>query len=199
MFHYERLLPAIFHTTRRPISNVSSTSILFSRLFKFIIGADDISIVIHEAAFADLSPALATLMRGRMSEGLAGEAKWEDVDRGTFVRFIQFAYTGDYSIPKCSILDPGPEIVEEAPPLNPSGSQLFAVDDWAFGTTFSKKGKASKKNFFDSLKYPLLKTRPNFANAYEPKINDCSSENIGEVLLGHASLYVLADKWESTV
>jgi hypothetical protein len=140
--------------------------------------------VIHEAAFADLSPALATLMRGQMSEGLAGEAKWEDVDRGTFIRFTQFAYTGDYSIPSSFIPDPSPETVEEAHPLNPPESQWLIDDDWSFGTL--KKKKTSKKNFFDSLKYPRFKTRPNY---------DCSSERIGEVLLGHVSLYVLADKW----
>jgi hypothetical protein len=30
-------------------------------------------------------------MRGKMSESLAGEAEWQDVGRGTFIRFTQFA------------------------------------------------------------------------------------------------------------
>jgi hypothetical protein len=41
--------------------------------------------MVHEAAFADQSPELERLMPGEMSEGLAGEAKWEDVDKGTFI------------------------------------------------------------------------------------------------------------------
>jgi hypothetical protein len=38
-----------------------------------------------------------------MAESVAGECRWIDVDKGTFVQFAQFAYTGDYSIPSCSI------------------------------------------------------------------------------------------------
>lgn len=39
-----------------------------------------------------------------MSKNLAGEAKWKDVEKGTFLRFIEFAYTGDYSISQSSIV-----------------------------------------------------------------------------------------------
>ena len=53
---------------------------------------------------ADQSPALDSLMREEMSESLAGEAKWKDVDKGTFLRFIEFAYTEDYSISQSSIV-----------------------------------------------------------------------------------------------
>jgi hypothetical protein len=56
--------------------------------------------VVHEAAFADQSRALRALMQGEISEGSAGQAKWEDVDIKTFVRFAQFVYMGDYSIPR---------------------------------------------------------------------------------------------------
>ena len=50
--------------------------------------------MVHEAAFADQSRALRVLMQGEMSEGSAGQAKWEDVDIKTFVRFTQFVYNG---------------------------------------------------------------------------------------------------------
>lgn len=111
VFH-SGLLPSVHNL----LLTYSSTSILVSRPFKFIVGADEVPIVVHETAFADQSSALPTLMRGMMSESLAGEAKWKDVDIGTFIRFAQFAYTGDYSIPRNNPLDPGQEIVEEAPP-----------------------------------------------------------------------------------
>ena len=58
--------------------------------------------MVHEAVLAEQSPALAALMRGEMAESAAGESRWMDVDKGTFVRFAQFAYTGDYSILKGS-------------------------------------------------------------------------------------------------
>jgi hypothetical protein len=56
--------------------------------------------MVCEAAFADQSQALRAFMQGTMSEGLAGQAKWEDVDLKSFVRFAQFVYMGDYSIPR---------------------------------------------------------------------------------------------------
>lgn len=43
-------------------------------------------------------------MQGEISESRVGEARWGDVDKGTFLRFIQFVYTGDYSVPQ-SIVD----------------------------------------------------------------------------------------------
>jgi hypothetical protein len=39
-------------------------------------------------------------MKGGMAESQAGCAIWTDVSKETFERFTQFAYTGDYSIPK---------------------------------------------------------------------------------------------------
>ena len=36
---------------------------------------------------------------GKFSESTAGCTAWKDVNKETFERFIQFAYTGDYSIP----------------------------------------------------------------------------------------------------
>jgi len=39
-------------------------------------------------------------MKGGMAESQAGCTIWEDVSKETFERFTQFAYTGDYSIPK---------------------------------------------------------------------------------------------------
>jgi hypothetical protein len=40
------------------------------------------------------------LTKGSASEARAGCATWKDVNKETFERFVQFAYTGDYSIPK---------------------------------------------------------------------------------------------------
>lgn len=41
-------------------------------------------------------------MRGEMAESVASESRRIDVDKGTFIRFAQFAYSGDYSISKGS-------------------------------------------------------------------------------------------------
>jgi hypothetical protein len=148
-----------------------------------------------------------------MPESLASEAKWKDVNRGTFVRFTQFAYTGDYSIPQTVVNTsdqrlPQEDIVKEEPlppPIEPE--PIPEVDEWGFGFP-SKKHNKTKNRFgyapapptaalkaFNSLNYPLLKARSNFAKTYEPAIKVGSSENAREILLVHASLYVLAEKW----
>ena len=113
--------------------------------------------MVHETVLAEQFPALAALMRGEMAESVASESRWMDVDKGTFVRTAQFAYTGDYSIPKGSTA----QAVVEAEPLSPpqeprlltgwasawqpSPSAPEPQDEWEFGHTIpSKKGKKSK-------------------------------------------------------
>lgn len=48
---------------------------------------------------------------------------------------------------------------------------------------------------YNSLNYPLLKPQTNFAEACEPAMKVGCSENVREIRLVHASLYVLAKKW----
>jgi hypothetical protein len=81
-----------------------SRRIINSRLFKFTVGEDvdgsPSEFSIHEDAFAQLSKPLKSLAKGNSSEARAGHATWKDVSKETFERFVQYAYTGDYSIPK---------------------------------------------------------------------------------------------------
>ena len=58
-------------------------------------------------------------MRGEMAESEAGESRWIDVDKGTFVRFAQFAYTGDYSTSKGFIAQVVVEAESSWPPQEP--------------------------------------------------------------------------------
>ena len=64
-----------------------SHRMLISRPFTFIISPNEVPIVVHEAVLIEQSPILAALMRGEMAESVAGEARWIDVDKGTFIRF----------------------------------------------------------------------------------------------------------------
>ncbi len=120
-----------------------------------------------------------------MSEGLVAEARWEDVDKETFIRFAQFAYIGDYTTPQM-IIEP-----TEIP---------SSIDTGVFGPA----KKAGKKHVpgplepipaFKSLSYQLPIPRFNFADTCDPAMAEGPSENIGEILIIHASLYVLAEKW----
>ena len=82
-------------------------------------------IVVHEATVADLSPELAAITRGKLSEGLTVEARWVDVDKGTFIRFALFANIGEYTTPQ-TMIEPA-EI-------------LPSIDTWNFGPV-KKAGK----------------------------------------------------------
>ena len=77
--------------------------IINSRVFKFIVGEtiDGIptEFSIYEEAIAQLSKPLHNLVKGGLSEAQAGCTIWKDVSKETFERFVQVAYTGDYSIP----------------------------------------------------------------------------------------------------
>ncbi|KIM94605.1 hypothetical protein OIDMADRAFT_21354 [Oidiodendron maius Zn] len=81
----------------------SFPEIINSRLFKFIVGekADGFptEILVYEEAIAQLSKPMHTLTKGNLSEAQAGCTIWKEVSKETFERFVQFAYTGDYSIP----------------------------------------------------------------------------------------------------
>lgn len=173
-----------------------------------------------------------------MSESLKGEVEWTDVDKETFVRLVQFAYTGEYSVGKDSMPAAGhnclrfcfspaqpmvtdivcnPEDLEfssafgsgpTSKPYNAFGSEPTSEPYNAFGSgrkskkiDKSKKGRSCKipelptaaSRAFESLQYahPPLISLCICANP----IDDDSIENIGEVFLVHASLYVLAEKW----
>ncbi|KAH7403908.1 hypothetical protein BKA64DRAFT_573398, partial [Cadophora sp. MPI-SDFR-AT-0126] len=77
--------------------------ILNSRLFKFVVGetedgsASEFSV--HEDAIAQLSTPLRILVKSS-PEAQVGSVRWKDVSKATFERFVQFAYTGNYSIPE---------------------------------------------------------------------------------------------------
>lgn len=65
-------------------------------MFKCLIGPDKSEFIIHSALLASQSKVLDRLVNGQMKEALEGEVHWAEVDTDTFIRFSQFAYTGDY-------------------------------------------------------------------------------------------------------
>lgn len=60
---------------------------------------------IHTALVAEQSPTLRNLVVGFMEEAQTGTAVWENTDEGTFARFAQFVYTGDYTQPPCNVVE----------------------------------------------------------------------------------------------
>ena len=71
-----------------------------SETFAFIVGNDKKRINVHSEAISRLSPSLKMLITGSMSEQHTKTVEWDDIEVEDFIRFCQFAYSGDYSPPE---------------------------------------------------------------------------------------------------
>lgn len=71
-------------------------SIIASPPFRFLVGPDRKLFTIHTALVIHHSKPLGALLNGPMLEAKEKCALLEDIDDDTFVRFSQYAYTGDY-------------------------------------------------------------------------------------------------------
>ncbi|PTB49591.1 hypothetical protein M431DRAFT_512754 [Trichoderma harzianum CBS 226.95] len=79
-------------------------SILASKPFKFVVGPKKKQFIMHEAAITRLSKTLDKLLNGGMKESKEHCVCWEDIDEKTFLRFGEWAYTGDYKPEEPEIL-----------------------------------------------------------------------------------------------
>ena len=75
------------------------TSVFRSKQFVFVVGENQAAFTVHAAIIAKQSKALDVLINGSMGEAFEGKAIFEDIEEDTFIRFCQFAYTGDYTTP----------------------------------------------------------------------------------------------------
>lgn len=73
----------------------ATISIFASSPFEFII--DGSPLYIHAGLIALHSQPLNRMISGHMSEAQKGSAELRDIDQGTFIRFIRWAYSGIYS------------------------------------------------------------------------------------------------------
>ena len=142
-----------------------------------------------------------------MWESHAARAKWDDVNEDTFISFAQFAYTGDYSVPTMVQKQQDTDC-EERNDEKTNSRDLYAQDPFFPKQTVA--GRAPKRTSqqwivgsprdspvpFESRIYGLAEPRSRFSQSCEPAWERGSSPNIKAILLLHASLYVLADKWD---
>lgn len=63
-------------------------------MFKFLVGAKQISIMIYTALMAGQSPALESLVNRPMEEASGRILVFEDVEEETFARFARFIILG---------------------------------------------------------------------------------------------------------
>ncbi|KAA6407795.1 MAG: hypothetical protein FRX48_08146 [Lasallia pustulata] len=160
-----------------------SQGIYASTPFKFVVGGDPY--YIHADLASSHSKPFDRMINGRMAEAQNGFAVLEDVDKGTFERFVEWAYKGYYtagnydlkaSVPPSPVLSIKEEgnategmreatgWSEEVPPLEAPTEEVFFVerrpdsDSPFFGVrgTFKKDKKSKKAKTGQELKERFL-------------------------------------------
>jgi hypothetical protein len=127
------------------------------------------------------SPALDRLVNGEFKEAQCKESQLEDVEEETFIRFIEYAYTGKYGNsddqPK-TVVEAGPlsskpvsrwETLVPSYPVSPADPPADKVppaeDGWGFlNTSTGKKGKKKGKKGESSNTFSILATPQILAN-----------------------------------
>jgi hypothetical protein len=164
---------------------------------------------------------LDRMINGQMAEAQKGFAVLEEVDEGTFARFVEWAYKGYYTaaafeVEASSPASPVPSNkeecettewaeepqAEEAPPAEPTGYG-FATEEPLTDLTWGKpkqekkikRGKTSQelKESFLRRKYDV---RREVISIPPSRANRGVHEDYTEVFLSHARLYVFAEKYD---
>ena len=142
------------------------------------------------------------MINGHLSEAQQGFATLEDVDEETFVRFIHWAYYKDYPAPEHTLVESNSETsAQRSIPETPKDTYRELDDDrdddkrgWPHQYSSSWKGSL-RKSFntqYDSLGrgYSVDASMPG------PRVNKSPEEDYSKVFLGHARMYVFAEKYD---
>ncbi|KAG9233197.1 hypothetical protein BJ875DRAFT_543959 [Amylocarpus encephaloides] len=187
--------------------------ILQSRQFNFIVGenvdGNPTEFLVHGKAITDLSEPLRVLIEGDWLEGENGLIVWKD-----------FAYTGDYSIPEAenAIRPPQADLVEDdrssfsrskkdtKKMIGYREKMNTAISGWGTAKEPSPSDVPTHCNIladeehirqlkfsFQVLSYPLLEPRVRDERSRNTPDKLSKQKKYANVLLGHASLYILGD------
>ncbi|EXJ73589.1 uncharacterized protein A1O5_03351 [Cladophialophora psammophila CBS 110553] len=118
---------------------------LRSPTFQFLVGLERTAYNVHSNLAVQLSPVFAALINGNMVESIERRAILDDIDEDTFLRFCEYAYKGDFSVPPPKIVvDPK---FSSSPQLkNPTTDEITS----SHSATTHADGCAEK--FFESSK-----------------------------------------------
>ncbi|EQB46524.1 hypothetical protein CGLO_14436 [Colletotrichum gloeosporioides Cg-14] len=75
--------------------------ILKSRHITFVVGPEKEEFTVHEASIASLSEPLRVLITGNMKEAAQARVVWDDAEPTVFASLMEYAYSGNLSIPAC--------------------------------------------------------------------------------------------------
>ncbi|KAI0852812.1 hypothetical protein F5Y00DRAFT_155049 [Daldinia vernicosa] len=206
------------------MASVPYEIIAASKPFRFLVGPDKKEFSMHAELVARMSKPLWTLVNGEWKESKERFTEWPDVDEGTFVRFCEFAYTGDYKAAEpfedtpevlngeksseATASTPGPtvngeRIIEEASAYDEPSPE----DPWDT-LRITKKSKARKYSPYPGESPSPPSNKDIMWRKFQEEINDepdrrvketsntDPSKNYSEVLLSHARLYALADCYD---
>lgn len=129
-----------------------------------------------------------------MSEAQKGCATLQDVDRETFIRFIRWAYTGQYSAAEFR-QDQSPSESPEPTWKKKKKKNSVAVPEWDYTQPIYEscnKSKSEMKSLFIEHTYNV----PATSLSDPPRSNLGPLEDYSDVFLSHARVYVFADKYD---
>ncbi|KAL7956806.1 hypothetical protein V8C34DRAFT_287529 [Trichoderma compactum] len=158
----------------------SGISILASKPFTFVVGPKKKQFILHEAAITRLSKTLDKLLNGGMKESKEHRVCWEDIDEKTFLRFGEWAYTGDYKPEEPEILLDASQIASSkqgpgnATPSRPEPvANCLATFNTTIGTPpFIHCGQNATSTVCANCStcrtsFTTLRCRPSYCNAHQ--------------------------------
>jgi hypothetical protein len=193
------------------LAELKPGSLIQSPRFTFVVGQEGKPIVVHAAAIAATSQQLDALINGGMKESEERCARFDNVQVDDFIRFCEYAYRGDYTVPpwRKSMKDkrggkavPEPEPISgvEPPPEDLNYVQQSQVYDEpelevACETQYAIRpiSRTTLRTQFNSRNY-LNDGDPKalIMQHFEPKSNSAVEQNFTPVFLAHARLYCFA-------
>ncbi|KAK8068121.1 BTB/POZ fold protein [Apiospora saccharicola] len=173
--------------------------------FRFLVGPEKTEYMMHAELVASISQPLKVLVTGSMVESCRGVAEWPEVDDATFMRFFQFAYSGNFQ-------DEEPEerpTPAEPPALGePPAPREYDEPEPQLVEAFIGRPRRNRiqANPFSFVEAPVEKKTTlweSFTEMYPPLESQTSGWPLPDqnpvldftrVFLAYARLYVLADE-----
>ncbi|OAL06185.1 hypothetical protein IQ06DRAFT_343418 [Phaeosphaeriaceae sp. SRC1lsM3a] len=92
---------------------IPSIALIQSDLFTFKVGEERKPFSVHSSAIAATSEPFRALVQGGMSESETRSAELQDVEPDDFVRFLEYAYRRDYTVPAWVLEEPNQTLSED--------------------------------------------------------------------------------------
>lgn len=165
-----------------------------SKPFTFIVESKPL--YIHAALVAAHSEPLNRMINGHLSEARQGFAVLDDVDEGTFLRFVRWTYSNDYPAQEHRSVDP----FEDPAPTKDTTTAGPNTRISSSGRIVKKKKKKTKPAVMGYLResfiYSQLDVEPFSYIVPAARANEGPDEDYIPVFLGHARVYVFAEKYD---